>query len=248
MCTVSIVPLQGGHVFTFNRDENTNRYTTQFISRLQLGYKELVYAKDSKAGGSWFVADSLGNAAMLFNGAFQKHTKEAAYQKSRGIILLQLAAAQNMLDYFSNEGLQGVEPFSIVLYEHKLLYRLTWDGASKHVTPLLNDRPYIFSSATLYDEEVQQQRREWLHEWLQQQEVTSDRVYQFHREYKQDDKQNGLIIQRPDGCSTLSISQLAIRPEAMWLRHVDIKTGNVYELPDISVAANYAPLQTGPTY
>ena len=43
--------------------------------------KEIYFAKDSKAGGSWFAADNCGNIAMLFNGAFVKHEKKPVCKK-----------------------------------------------------------------------------------------------------------------------------------------------------------------------
>lgn len=230
MCTVSVLPLQNGHVFTFSRDEKPERHTPHFITQQQLAHKEIYYAKDSRAGGTWFAADNRGNAAMLFNGAFKKHEKQQGYKKSRGIILLQLITALNMLRFFEEEELKGVEPFSILLFENKNLYRLTWDGVSKHITPLLNKTGYIFSSATLYDERIQQQRRLWLADFfIQQQQITSDGIFQFHSGYKSDDKENGLIIERPGSCSTLSISQLIITAGAAEMKHVDLITGKEYK-------------------
>lgn len=225
MCTVSIAPLCNGYAFTFNRDEQPGRYSPQFINRQVLPDKELFYAKDSKAGGSWFVADSIGNVAMLFNGAFTKHARQEVYSKSRGILLLEIAAANNMLACYQDECLQGVAPFSILLFENNKLYRLSWDGAIKHAHSLSGTAYHIFSSATLYTKEVQQQREKWFAAWMDAQPVTSERVYQFHREYKEADTINGLVIQRPGGCDTLSISQLVLTKEAGSMRHTDLVKG-----------------------
>ncbi len=230
MCTVSVVPIKNGRVFTFSRDEKPERYTPHFITNRKLGHKEIYYAEDSKAGGTWFSADSAGNAAMLFNGAFKKHEKQEAYRKSRGVILLELISAQNMLEFYKEENLEGVEPFSILLFESDELFRLTWDNAVKHITPLFNETSYIFSSATLYDEAIQKQRRLWLADFfIQQQQITSNAMFQFHSGYKSYDKQNGLIIERLGGCSTLSISQLVITADAAEMKHVDLITGKEYQ-------------------
>jgi Transport and Golgi organisation 2 len=230
MCTVSVVPIKNGLVFTFNRDEKPERHTPHFMVHEKLAHKEIYYAKDSKAGGTWFAADSLGNAAMLFNGAFSKHEKQAVYKKSRGVILLAVISAQNMLRFYDAEDLEAVEPFSILLFENGKLYRLTWDGIIKHAAPLSNETNYIFSSATLYDEMMQQQRRLWLAEFfIQQQQITGNAMFQFHSYYKKEDKQNGLIIERPGGCSTLSISQLIVTTEAAEIKHLDLKTGEEYQ-------------------
>lgn len=229
MCTVSFVPVKNGYVFTFNRDENPERHTPHFIMQQKLAHKEIYFAKDSKAGGTWFAADSLGNVAMLFNGAYKKHEKEAAYKKSRGIILLELAAAKNMLQYFKEGNFTGIEPFSILMFESQQLYRLVWDGVRRHKTILLKEASYIFSSATLYDEETQRHRRQWLADRMQQQQIDSDALFHFHSHCKKDDTKNGLVIKRPGGCSTLSISQLEITPQATVIKHLDLKTGLQHE-------------------
>lgn len=228
MCTVSVVPAKGTYIFTFNRDENPERHTPHFIRRKKLAHKEIYFAQDSKAGGSWFIADSLGNVIMLFNGAFKKHVKEGAYKKSRGVILIEIAVAGDMLLRFKNMLLDGVEPFSVILFEHKNLYRLTWDGRDKHEALLLNETSYIFSSATLYSSDVQQQRRQWLKDYLKNTAVDSKTIFDFHAGYNKEDKENGLIIERPEGCSTLSISQAVVSYTGMQLKHVDLKTGQTH--------------------
>jgi hypothetical protein len=230
MCTVSVVPVKGQYIFTFNRDEKPERHTANFICGKQLAHKQLYYTEDGKAGGSWFIADSLGNIVMLFNGGFKKHYKEATYNKSRGIILMELAAAENMLLHFKSSLLSGVEPFSIILFEDKNLYRLTWDGAAKHEALLLNGTSYIFSSATLYADGIQQQRRQWLRDYLMSSVGTDDAsVFNFHSGYNKNDKENGLIIERPQSCHTLSISQAVVSDKSIQLKHVDLKTGATHQ-------------------
>jgi Transport and Golgi organisation 2 len=226
MCTVSVVPANGTYIFTFNRDEKPERHTLHFICRNKLAHKEIYFTKDSKAGGSWFAADSRGNVIMLFNGAFKKHVKQAFYKKSRGIILMEMAAAADMLLFFKSMLLHTVEPFSVVLFEDKNLYRLTWDGLDKHETLLLNETGYIFSSATLYNDDVQQQRRQWLAGYLMNTAIANgEAVFNFHTGYNKHDKENGLIIERPQGCHTLSISQAVVSDAGIQLKHVDLKTG-----------------------
>lgn len=230
MCTVSVVPAKGEYIFTFNRDEKPERHTPHFIKQKKLEHKEIYFAQDSKAGGSWFAVDNFGNVLMLFNGAFTKHSKNEVYGQSRGIILLQMAEAANMLLYFRELVLTAVEPFSVILFENKNLYRLTWDGVTKHEMKLLNNSPYIFSSATLYTDDVQQQRRQWLGDYLMNSAGTNDAsVFDFHSGYNKDDKENGLIIERPQSCHTLSISQAVVSDKSIELKHVDVKTGATHQ-------------------
>lgn len=228
MCTVTVVPAKGGYIFTFSRDEAPARYTPHLLVRQHLPHKEIYFAKDSKAGGSWFAADNCGNIAMLFNGAFVKHEKKAQYAKSRGMVLLELFAATGMKKYFEAAELDDVEPFSVVLFEEGILYRLTWDGLKKHVTVLLQESSYIFSSATLYNENIQAARRGWLADFLKAQpSVDAGAMLAFHSDCKTEDTENGLVIKRAGSCSTLSISQAVVKPGLTELKHSDLVTGQI---------------------
>lgn len=230
MCTVSFVPAGRRYIFTFNRDEQPERQTSCYIIQRQLAGKDIYYAKDSKAGGTWFAADNKGTVAMLFNGAFIRHKKQAGYKKSRGIILLELITSQKVLNSFKQQDLENTEPFSIILFECQKLFRLTWDGNNKHIALLETDKPHIFSSATLYDENVQLQRKKWLNDFLiDSLKVNEEIIYSFHAGYNAADKQNGLLIRREGSCSTLSISQAVLQNKNLLLKHWDINTGNFYQ-------------------
>jgi hypothetical protein len=230
MCTVSFVPTGSSYIFTFNRDEQSERQTSCYITQQQLAGKDIYYAKDSKAGGTWFAADNNGTVVMLFNGAFTRHKKQRGYKKSRGIILLELISGPKVMYSFNQQDLENTEPFSIILFECQKLFRLTWDGNNKHVTLLETDKPHIFSSATLYDENVQQQRKKWLNGFLTDSEtVDEETIYNFHANYNTVDKQNGLLIKREGSCSTLSISQAVLQNKNLLLKHWDINTKNFYQ-------------------
>lgn len=229
MCTVSFTPCNNGLVFTFSRDERSERHTGNFIISEQLPHKKIFFAQDSKAGGSWFAADSVGNVAMLFNGGFVTHVKKQGYAKSRGIILKEIAAAENMLLFFENVPLDEIEPFSVLLLENNQLYRLTWTGVEKNVLSLDNAAAYIFSSSTLYTEKTQLLRRQWFNKYSQQQSfINSQTIFDFHQTCNSHDKENGLVIERAGGCSTLSISQAVICDGQTVLKHLDLRTGDLH--------------------
>jgi uncharacterized protein with NRDE domain len=229
MCTVSFIATKQNYVFTFNRDEQALRQTPYFINKENVGFKTIYFTKDVLAGGTWFSADSKGNVAMLFNGAFSKHKKLHTYKKSRGVILRNLISANTIKASFNNENFLDTEPFSIILFEDKNLFRLVWDGEKKYEIPLEKNLPYIFSSATLYTDEVQEMRRQWMKDFIKnEQAITSDTVLNFHSNYKKEDKENGLIIYREGSCSTLSISQAVVEGDTILLKHIDIRTGKKY--------------------
>jgi hypothetical protein len=230
MCTVSFVPTKGGHVFTFSRDEMPLRKTPYFEASKNLGFKNVYYPQDVKSGGSWFVVDDWGNVAMLFNGGFSKHEKQSYYKKSRGIILLELVSEKDMLSYFTSSSFDGIEPFSIILFENESLYRLVWDGEKKHTITLDKNTNHIFSSATLYTDEIKEKRKDWLYTYLKGVEhINEEAIFNFHATYNSSDTQNGLIINREKSCSTLSISQVYLSQQQCCVKHVDLLAKKVYQ-------------------
>jgi hypothetical protein len=44
----------------------------------------VIYPKDPKAGGTWYVVDENGTVLVLLNGAEEKHTIKLSYRKKPG--------------------------------------------------------------------------------------------------------------------------------------------------------------------
>jgi Transport and Golgi organisation 2 len=229
VCTVSIVPCGQNLTFTFNRDEHPNRTTPEYLSSVQLLHKKIYFAKDVKANGSWFVVDDKGNIAMLFNGAFNKHIKEPLYRKSRGLILLDIFSSKYCSEAFALYDCTNVEPFSIILYENKNLYRLVWDGKNKETTVLNKTENHIFSSCTIYTKEIQQARKNWLQNYFELNNTNAENILLFHTNYKSSDKENGLVMKRNEILQTLSISQAIIEEDFVYLQHNDLVENKVYK-------------------
>lgn len=231
MCTVTVVPGKNEMIFTFNRDEHIGRSTSTFDQVKNVGHKNIYFTKDSKAGGSWFAVDDKGAIAMLFNGAFTPHEKKDAYMKSRGLILLDLIEEKEALLFFEQYNLIGVEPFSIILYQHKSLFRLVWDGTAKTIISLEKEKPHIFSSATLYSDEVQQKRKQWLNSFISHKvELNAIDMFNFHQHTKNEDAENGLLINRNNVTCTMSISQAIINQQSsIALKHYNVFTKEIIE-------------------
>ena len=230
MCTISFVPAGNKYIFTFNRDEQVTRTTPDYLAFKDLGFKKIFFPRDGKAGGTWFAADDKGNVALLFNGALKKHEKKRSYVMSRGLILLDLVSSTSMLDYFRKSDFTGVEPFSIILFEEKKLYRLYWDETHAHIVPLHVNKHHIFSSATLYPEHIQNLRRCWLDDFLQgSNQINEETIYTFHRMHMPHDKENGLVIERMDAAHTLSISQAIVMEDTTLVKHWDLLTHAFHE-------------------
>jgi uncharacterized protein with NRDE domain len=61
--------------------------------------KNVIYPKDPKAGGTWYVVDENGTVLVLLNGAEEKHTIKLSYRKSRGLIVLDIIGNVSPRDF-----------------------------------------------------------------------------------------------------------------------------------------------------
>jgi uncharacterized protein with NRDE domain len=222
MCTVSFVSANGKKIVTSNRDEHLQRETASAPEFVQLDNTKIIFPKDAKAGGTWFVASDRGVVAVLLNGAFVKHIAKPPYRKSRGLVLLEIIALEDPVSFFNKDNLEGIEPFTVILYQPGQLYELRWDGNKTHQRLLDITGNYIWSSATLYTDEVIEQRRNLFDSFIERKESPSAAsVFDFHNN-NHDDEENGFIINRKTGMKTFSITQAIAEPEQIHFLHTDL--------------------------
>lgn len=214
MCTVTYFPLKNKIVLTSNRDEKPNR-SAQEIHRK----KGIFYPKDATKNGTWFAVSENGNALILLNGAFENHPVKTNYRKSRGLIVLDLIAEEDIFKSIELIDLENIEPFTLVIFQEKQLAEFRWDGTEKHFKRLDAHLPYIWSSATLYDAKAQEKRRDIFKEFLQIEPISEADILDFHHQ-KTDDLENGITIKRQNTIQTISTTQLVISDE-MTLKHYD---------------------------
>jgi Transport and Golgi organisation 2 len=230
MCTVTYIPHKEGFFLTSSRDEKSIRQQAlppAIYAHIETG---LVYPKDPDAGGTWIAMAENGNAAVLLNGAFKKHSTQPPYRKSRGKIFIAIIDNNHPLDYFTSVNLFNIEPFTIILIDNYKLYECRWDGAKKHVRQSDREQPAIWSSATLYDEEAINKRKQWFAAWLAQHPApTRETILNFHRFGGQDDQQNGIRMNRDNKMFTVSITNIMWQPEKATMRYLDMKDNLVTE-------------------
>lgn len=229
MCTVSFIAAKGKTIITSNRDENVQRGKASAPTFETLGNKKIIFPKDPKAGGTWFAAADNGVVAVLLNGAFVKHTPAPPYRKSRGLILLDIIESDDPLSFFGRMNLQGIEPFTLVLYQQSILHELRWDGKDKHESCLGNSGNYIWSSATLYSDEVIKHRKNLFDRFIESAEtVTADMTHRFHSNNNQDEE-NGFVINRQTGMKTFSITQAVLQQDTINFLHTDLLQHQQFE-------------------
>ncbi|WP_343695686.1 NRDE family protein [Flavobacterium sp.] len=223
MCTVSFVNNNGVAIITSNRDEKVIRAGAIVPRNYSHNGKKIMYPKDSKAGGTWFAVDENGTVVVLLNGGIIKHTPVLPYRKSRGLIVLDIIENDSPKDFWKQINLENIEPFTLVLYQQKRLYELIWDGFSKRTTKLDETQSYIWSSVTLYPEEIRKERSDWFFEFIKDKnEISAPDMIHFHKNTHTDDAQNGLIINRENIMKTLSVTQVVTEQNKGAMKYYDL--------------------------
>lgn len=182
MCTVTFIPTKNnGFILTSNRDENAKR-SPQNITRILKVQQELIFPKDEGAGGSWITASSDNKLVCLLNGAFERQERNPPYRISRGIMVLDFFLFLNANEFFTDYSFEGIEPFTMIIYDNGQLWDFRWDGIEKHIKELDTTKYHIWSSATLYDEPIRLKREQWLDEWLKDRtDFSKEAILELHK-------------------------------------------------------------------
>lgn len=224
MCTVTFIPVKDSFFITSNRDEKLNRKTAVSPAMIEHNGHKLFFPKDADAGGTWIVMKENGDAAVLLNGAFICHKAEPPYRLSRGIIILDIISTERPSYTFTKINLQDIEPFTLVLLENNCLYEFRWDGTEKYCKQLNAGRPYMWSSATLYDGFAIKKREQWFASFLNNHPTpTQQDILHFHHFTDDGDKQNGLLMTRDGIYSTVSITSIFLTKDRGCVKYIDIK-------------------------
>ncbi|NAS32774.1 hypothetical protein GTQ40_17475 [Flavobacteriaceae bacterium R38] len=208
MCTVSYIPKDNGFILTSNRDENPLRETKppQGIT-LQNG--ELLTAPiDQENNGTWIAATDKNRVACLLNGAFIKHERNLPYRKSRGLIVLEIFEYESFSDFVTEIDLHNIEPFTLVLAEKDKLQVLIWDEKEKHHQVLDTNKPYLWSSSTLYDAKMKEEKLDFFNTFIEKALLSSDKILELHGL----NYDNAFILDRPQ-VKTVSITQVVVNED-----------------------------------
>ena len=140
-----------------------------------------------------------------------------------GLIILEIIEADEPLSFFKTLRLDNIEPFTIVLYQSGLLHELRWDGNDKHEKALDITGNYIWSSATLYSDEIIEHRENLFDSFIHSAagSITAATVHDFHAS-NNGDAENGFVISRQTGMKTFSITQAVVQSDAVNFLHADL--------------------------
>ncbi|HLY70405.1 MAG TPA: NRDE family protein [Puia sp.] len=182
MCTVTFIPVRENIYLTSNRDEHFMRSPASFPEKYAGNTSEIIYPKDKDAGGSWIAMKTSGDAAVLLNGAFTKHSQTISSRKSRGLIFIEIIKSSHPDIYFDQMELEGIEPFTMIIFLNGRLCEFRWNVIEKFTLHLDPSISHIWSSVTLYNETARSKRRNWFNDWKRStKNINSESILNFHR-------------------------------------------------------------------
>lgn len=230
MCTVSFVSSGGRYFITSNRDEHISRPLALQPKEETIGSVKVLFPKDPKAGGTWFALNEFGAVGVLLNGAFVNHQLGGIYAKSRGLVLLDIISSNNPVGVLKEMELYQIEPFTLVLFDMGLM-EFRWDGNQKYFRKLDTAQNHIWSSATLYSDEIIQHRAKIFDRFqANRNEIESSDIMDFHSN-NHNDFENGFIIDRESGLKTFSVTQAILGEDQILMKHLDLLNDKVFEVP-----------------
>jgi hypothetical protein len=206
MCCLTVIKdIEDKVTFTHNRDENIYRdFNSEIIKRISEFGKEVLMPIDHRSGGTWIATDGRTAAAIL-NGHYQIHQKKASYQQSRGQIIPSLLNYPSVEAFFDNLPFSDFESFTLVVYQDSVLYKVVWDENESTLQTLDINIPQIFSSSTLYNQEIKSSREIIFLDWMKSKK-TDKEVWNFH--HLAGDPKSFLNVKLGNSIATVAITQL----------------------------------------
>lgn len=213
MCTVSLIPINSEvFVLTSNRDESPQRSVINPDVYAHNGCN-LLFPKDKKAGGTWIGASCKNRALCLLNGAFVKHNHMSNYTKSRGLIVKDLLAVDDIVKTIKSYKFDKIEPFTLIIADwisEIRFFELVWDRQKVYFKKLAY-KPHFWSSSTLYNTQMKKERRQWFEAFIKSQKFNKESILNFHQNTHPENQDYGFIMNRTH-VKTTSITQIVRQP------------------------------------
>lgn len=230
MCTVTFLPISvDNFILTSSRDVPFSREKALYPKKYIEDDIELYYPKDGQADGTWIGFSEKHRLICLLNGGFNNHQQQEFYARSRGLIVKELLKTDDITKACKEIDLENVEPFTLVIVEwdFKLfLFEFIWDGAQKHLRILPNEAR-IWSSSTLYTDQMKLMRNGWFNEWLYKYkiqnlsfDIVKEKILKFHHTAGIGNPEVDVLMKRPK-VGTVSITQVLKINEKIKMEYED---------------------------
>ncbi len=231
MCTLTYLPINDGFIFTHNRDERTDRPSTEKLQKLKVGTQVVYYPKDLEGSGSWIAYSTAGRAVALLNGGSEQYRRKSEYRHSRGLVVLDNFKYDDQANFYQNYNLKDIEPFTMIIRDQSGLWKIVHNENRTDLVELDGNTTGIWSSTSLYTKEIRSKRSEWFYDWLKQEDKpNSEKIRNFHKSAGDGDKENDLIMSRWGILKTTSISQISVEAKQTLFLYEDLVRDSIDEL------------------
>ena len=223
MCVLTYLPTQSGYFVTSNRDEATARPAAISPKSYEVNGKTLYFPKDPQGGGTWIATDG-STTACLLNGAYKNHVRKLPYRQSRGLVVTDFFGYDSVENFYGNYLFDGIEPFTLVIFSHdkSAIKEIRWTGEKADLNLFDASVPRIWSSATLYSDEIIAERHGWFTGFLKAKEVTAEHILHFHHFGGKGDEYNDIKMNRAGVLKTVAITQFEVSENKFSIRYEDL--------------------------
>ncbi len=229
MCTVTLVPYDGGFRIACNRDERRDRPSALPAASHACGKRLAIFPVDPVGGGTWVGVNDAGLAATLLNRTRFGDARPIAAQ-SRGLIVPLVMAAQCWGEAMLAAGRIDptlYQPFRLVVVRGSLVGEVVSDGRRLSSTAAALTGPRLFTSSSLGDTLVEEPRRR-----LFEQVIRDDRgdrrqaQWRFHRHRWPQQPELSVAMER-DEAMTVSRTVIDACVESIRLSYEILTNGQV---------------------
>ena len=237
MCTVTVFfNKNNDFVLTSNRDEAPDRRSLP-PKLYQENNVEMLFPKDELAGGTWIGVSEKNRLLCLLNGGFTKHKRKRNYKFSRGIIVKNLLATNNLINSIQKYDFSNVEPFTIIILDWNIdlqFLEIVWDGEHSHFKELPL-KTKIWSSSTLYTEKMKIERHRWFSDFIEEHNLNANSVLDFHKT-ETNNIEYGIVMDR-GFVKTTSITQVQKSKNTLQMQYFDLIKNKEYSFNFNSTSA-----------
>lgn len=214
MCSLTIhLSKTNKLIVTHNRDESILRPpSSTIVKKVVIEDKDIFMPVDPLSGGTWIGTDG-HTAAAILNGADKNHIRKAIYKASRGLIIPTFFKYEGVEAFLQSFDPTGYEPFTLVIADvENSMVEMVWDEYDWRVTALDPTVTHMYSSSTLYDDEVKHARKS---AWLvyTQMNRSAPEIWAYHMSHGPD-HYTFLNTAINDHIQTVAVSQIIIGRES----------------------------------
>lgn len=231
MCVLTYFPLENGFILTSNRDEATARELAIPPKKYKVFNEQVFFPKDPRGGGTW-IATHVRFTLCLLNGAEQKHEPTPPYRQSRGLVIPEFFEFDSVQNFLKNYQFEGLEPFTLVVIDNEnrqSISQIRWNGVEMKHTEFDRNEARIWSSSTLYSDDVVAFREICFSNLIETKEVNNEMLLDFHENGGGDDVRNRLLMNRDNVLKTLSLTQIIQSEENYTIQYQDLISDKNYQ-------------------